>query len=56
MNSKHKQQLGVNADFRHTRNVKVFFKHPQRFNIYQQVRHVKDFSTRWKLNISGPCG
>jgi len=27
-------------------NVKVFFKHPQRSNIYQQIRHVEDFSTR----------
>ena len=36
--------LGICRD-----EVKTFYKHPQRSNIYQQVRYVKDFSTRWEL-------
>ena len=27
--------------------VRVFYKHPQRSNIFQQVRSVEDFSTRF---------
>jgi len=34
-------------------DVRVFFKHPQRLNIYQQVRHVKDFSTRFRDETFG---
>ena len=42
--------------------VRVFYKHPQRSNIFQQVRSVEDFSTRFDrsdlctLVLSGTCG
>ena len=29
-------------------DVRVFFKQPQRWNIFQQVRSVEDFSTRFE--------
>ena len=39
--------LGICRD-----EVKTFYMHPLRNNIYQQTRYVRDFSTRWELE----CG